>query len=323
MIQGSPQVRALVLLAAAACLAACGGGGPEGGVDAVFGSRGRQLGQFLQPRAIAIDSNEQAVVVDRSGRVQVFQLPGFERVANWMLPAWDNGTPTGIALDPLDETVWIADTHYQRLLHYARDGRLLGAIGKYGTGPGEFIFPTDLALTPDGQTIWVTEYGERNRLMKFARTGEFLAEYAGPAYQKSELARPMSVEIGANGLIYIADAAHHQVAVFGQDGEPRFRFGGPGDGPGELRYPYDLAITPNGDVYVCEYGNDRVSRFTAEGEFLGHFGSGGNLPGRFFSPWGLAVSAKGTMLVADTNNNRLQLVRDAAAVVSAGGGPRT
>lgn len=298
---------ALVGVGIAACLRG-GERDPAQGVE-IIGTRGTQRGQFSRPRAVAITRSGSLYIIDRTGRMQVLELDTGKVTAQVQLPAHQNGTPTGISVDNVDDTVWVADTHYQRILHYSQDGTLLGQFGAHGTGPGEMIFPTDVGADPDGEHLWVTEFGVRNRLILFKRDGTFVREWGGPEYQESELMRPMSVEVDDRGRVYVVDAGHHRVNVYDRDGALLFRFGTPGTGPGELKYPYDLAFGPEDTLYVLEYGNDRVSRFRRDGTFLDSWGVPGDAPGALFSPWGVAVGPKGEVVIADTNNNRLQLLR--------------
>ncbi len=291
------------------CLAAgCGSGGGSADVR-VVGSVGRQPGQFAKPRAVAYTDDNLLFVIDRSGRIQTMNPDTGEYVAKWNLPEWSNGTPTGMAIDPADgETLWVADTHYQKILHYDRDGNLLSRWGEDGIEPGQMIFPTDVCPDPDGETVWVTEYGLRSRIMQFTRDGEFLREWGSGVYEYSDLQRPMAMAIAADGRIFVADAGNHRILEFDRDKGPVSSWGEAGEEPGQLKYPYDIAFAPDGTLYVCEYGTSRVSRFTADGEFLGVWGGPGHDPGRLYSPWGVAVSPGGSVAIADTNNGRIQIV---------------
>lgn len=298
---------------ACANLVSCRGHDPARGVR-VLGKRGTQPGQFSKPRAVAVAPGNKLVVIDRSGRFQSFDLDSGKYLGKTMLPAYSNGTPTGMSVDPRDGTLWIADTHYQRILRYDADGNLLQQFGEVGTGPGQMIFPTDVCADPVEDVLWVTEYGEKNRLIKFTRDGRFLEEWAGAAWQETELLRPMAVEVDSRGRILVADAGHHRINIYDRAGNLTGHIGKPGSGPGEMKYPYDISIAPDGSLYVCEYGNCRVSHFTAEGRFLDSWGGPGGAPGELYSPWGVCVGPGGDVIVADTNNNRLQHIPNPATV---------
>jgi hypothetical protein len=42
--------------------------------------------------------------------------------------------------------VYVPDTHYHRVVVYSPDGRLLRKWGERGFGPGQFMWPTDVAF---------------------------------------------------------------------------------------------------------------------------------------------------------------------------------
>ncbi|MEQ8821440.1 MAG: hypothetical protein RLY93_14475 [Sumerlaeia bacterium] len=276
--------------------------------SAVLGHQGRAPGAFSKPRAIAIDGLNRLAVIDRTGRIQTFDLRTLALLEEWELPSYSNGTPTGMTLDPVDDTIWLADTHYQRILHYGWDGTLLGSFGESGTGPGQMIFPTDVALDPDGETLWVVEYGHRARLMQFTRGGDFVREWTTEPYEYTDAQRPQALAIGEDGLIYVADAGVNRVLVFSREGELLRSWGEAGNAAGELWFPYDIALGPDRTLYISEWGNSRVSHFTQEGEFLGFWGIPGHDPGMLWQPWGVAIGPGGQLAVADTENHRVQLI---------------
>ena len=132
-------------------------------VVGVFGSAGRGPGDFAYPRAIAEAPDGKLYVVDKSARVQRFDAWGqFELV--WTMPDHAAGKPVGLSVHP-DGRVFIADTHYSRVMVFDRDGRELARFGEHGTGAGQFIWPTDVAFDADGR-IYVGEYNGNDRITR-------------------------------------------------------------------------------------------------------------------------------------------------------------
>lgn len=274
----------------------------------LIGSFGNQPGFFTKPRAVAITPDEKLIVIDRSGRMQRFDFETGEYETHWWLQDYTNGTPTGITLDPADGTLWVADTHYQRILQYDSNGNVLFQFGEEGTEPGQMIFPTDVCPDPLDGSLWVCEYGKRSRIMHFSVKGEFLNEWGSADYEFTDLQRPMAIAIDDEGHLYVADAGNHRILVFDRQGNRLDAWGVPGERPGELKYPYDIALTPEGTLKVCEYGNSRISHFTTDGRFLGWWGMPGRGTGELFSPWGVTVGPDGEVVVADTNNGRIHVI---------------
>lgn len=317
-----PLRRTRVWCAALACIAVIGCGPGDRRTDApVFqgaeplGQPGRQPGQFSKPRAVTVTASGEIVVIDRTGRVQFYDLEDGSFIRQWRLAEWENGTPTGISLDPSDDTLWLADTHYSRILNYDVEGNLLASWGKNGEETGHMIFPTDIALDPDGRTVWVTEYGRRNRIMKFTREGEFLMEWGSQLYDNDELGRPMAIALSPDSQrLFVVDAGNHRIRVFDREGNELQNFGKLGYNWGEMKYPLDMALGPDGLLYIVEYENSRLSRYSQEGDFIDSWGEAGSRAGQLFLPWGCAVAHDGTLIIADTNNERLQIVREPSRV---------
>ena len=275
-----------------------------------FGRPGNIEGRFDYPRAIALDESRGRVyVVDKSARVQRFSLDG-ELETWWRMPAYENGKPTGIAVDE-DGRVMVADTHEQRIAIFSPEGELLETHGRLGTEPGEFIYPTDVVRGPD-DTWFVSEYGGNDRIQIFdsdwnpigviGSFGEAVFETEGELL----LARPQSIfwDAGREEL-YIADAVNHRIVVTDATGRRLRILGGPGIDPGRLSYPYDLALEPDGTLLVVEFGNNRIQRLDAfDGRPLGVWGGTGVEPGRLRYPWGLDAGDR-TMVVLDSGNSRV------------------
>lgn len=157
-----------------AALLVLGGGCVEkdaqaiGKLDAVWGRHGISPGRLQKPRAMAIDKNDQLYLIDKTARVQVFTTDG-EYLRSWQTPAHYTGCPTGISIDK-QGPVLVADTHYYRVLVYSPEGELLETIGgTLGSGPGEFALVTD-AVEDSAGNLYVSEYGDFDRIQKFSPT---------------------------------------------------------------------------------------------------------------------------------------------------------
>ena len=275
-------------------------------VVAVFGSTGLGHGEFSYPRAIAISPAGKVFAVDKTGRIQRFDADG-RYETGWRMPAWEKGKPVGLAVHP-DGRLFVADTHYSRVLIFDQDGGELARFGREGTGPGEFLLPTSVAFDSDG-FVYVAEYGGNDRISKFTAGLEFVTSFGGPESGEASLLRPTGLTFDASGRLWVADACHHRVCCFDRDGRLLTAFGQVGTELGQLRYPYDLAIDDRGRLLVCEYGNNRLQWFDMDGRSLGTWGTPGRRPGQLAYPWSADLAPTGRLYVLDSGNNRVQVLK--------------
>ncbi len=276
----------------------------------VIGSRGRLPAHFSSPRGIDIHTDGRIAVADRTGRIQILSPQG-ESLVEWKLPAYDNGTPTGIIFDltrPASPTLLVADTHYSRILRYSLEGELLHQFGEYGETPDKMIYPTDIALDPKGN-LYITEYGLHDRVMKFSPEGRRIGQWGDFGTEPGQFQRPLGIVWTPPNRIVVADMGNHRLQAFTEEGELLDIWGEVGSGLGQFTYPYDLCANPDGGIIVCEYGNNRLQALDAQGRSIGLYGGPSRDPGGFATPWGVAAGPGNLLVVADTGNHRLQLFR--------------
>ncbi len=270
-----------------------------------WGSRGSQPGRFAAPRAIEA-RNGLVYVIDRIGRVQKFDING-KYLLEWRIVPNDNGTPTNITIDEKGE-IWIPDTHNARILHYNPQGELLSSFGEYGEEPGKFIYITGICFGSRGE-LFVIEYGIHDRVQVFSREGKYLGRCWGDHGEGEEqFNRPMGIERGPDGLLYIVDAANHRIKVYNEEGKRIRIMGKNGKGPGEFDFPYDLDIDAQGNLYIAEFANHRIQKLSPEGKPLGVWGSLGSKAGQLCEPWGVSICGD-SLFIADTQNHRIQAPR--------------
>lgn len=300
-----------LLVALGGCSGGEGRGDAGGEVEAVWLETGTGPGQTVYPRAVARDPKTGWLyVVDRQARVQRLDENG-KYLSGWVMPNLLLGKPVGMSVGP-DGNLYVADTHYHRVMVYSPEGVNLRQWGKEGNGKGEFVYPTDVAFDvgPDGRgRVFVSEYGDNDRVQVFSMEGEWLFEFGRFGQGEGEFSRPQSMVI-LGGEVFVTDACNHRIQVFGVDGTFRRSLGSVGEGDGELRFPYGLVADGEGKLIVTEFGNNRIQRLDpVSGKGLGTWGKGGRGPGELAFPWASEVDGKGRVVVVDSGNNRLMVVR--------------
>lgn len=272
---------------------------------AIWCETGTGPAQLVYPRGIAYKKQDNSFfVVDRMARIQHLTAKG-EFLNEWRMPKWALGKPVGISVGP-DGNVYVPDTHYHEVMVYTPEGELLRHWGSEGTGPGQFIFVTDIAFDAKGN-IFVSEYGDNDRIQVFSPDAKLLYQIGSFGTEPGTFMRPQSMLIEGDTL-YVADACNHRIQVFKTDGTFIRSMGSAGSGLGQFRYPYGLDADKDGHLIVCEFGNNRVQLIDKEtGRGLKTWGAGGHEPGQLAYPWAVAVDGKNHVVAVDAGNNRLQV----------------
>jgi DNA-binding beta-propeller fold protein YncE/ABC-type spermidine/putrescine transport system permease subunit II len=248
-----------------------------------FGRTGSGQSEFMYPRAIDIAADGSLYVVDKTGRIQHFTQQGdFINVIK--IPDIEAGKPTGMTIAP-DGNIYVADTHYYRVLIFSQAGEIIGQFGKYGQDDGCFIYPTDVAFSGEGK-IFVSEYGGNDRISVFDEKGNFLYCFGTCGDGENQFARPSALCVDlSRQRLYVADACNHRIAIYSFDGSLLGYIGSAGTAAGKLRYPYDLTMLSDGTLVVCEFGNNRVQLFNPDGQSLAVYGGPGRQLGQLAYPW--------------------------------------
>ncbi|MFO0941786.1 MAG: hypothetical protein U0930_13605 [Pirellulales bacterium] len=109
-----------IAVAATGCVPQTDGQRPP---NLVWGQMGFSEGRFQKARAITISPIDEMYIVDKMGRIQVFDTDGnFKRT--WSTPLVEQGKPVGLAWSN-DDLLIVADTHYFRVLFYTPAGELV------------------------------------------------------------------------------------------------------------------------------------------------------------------------------------------------------
>ncbi|MCA9832652.1 MAG: hypothetical protein KC435_01775 [Thermomicrobiales bacterium] len=190
-----------------------------------------------------------------------------------------------------------------------------------GSGLGQLSSPTGITVGKDG-TIYVLN-AANGRVDRYDTNGVFLGIWSGRMDSALQLSwngfqGGTALQVGPDGLIYIADTWNHAVIVVSADGTVVRVLGNRGiasditdeglvtDQPGLFFGPRDVAISDE-YIYVTDTGNERVQVFTHDGTFVMAFGGYGSADGQFLEPTGIALAPDGNVWVADSGNARLQV----------------
>ena len=193
-----------------------------------------------------------------------------------------------------------------------------------GTALGQLSLPTGIAVSNDGQVIYIVDSGNQ-RIQRFAADGTFIGSWSAEEDSRRGLGwfapanqGASDIIVGPDGLIYVADTWNHRVIVLDAEGNLVRELGRAGEvtdtnnstdpsvSPGLFYGPRSLAIA-DGELYVTDTGNERVQVFASDGTFLRAFGGTGSEPGQLLEPVGIAIGPDGLVYVSDTGNERISV----------------
>lgn len=267
----------------------------------IIGRPGLGDGEFREPRSVSA-SRYGLAVVDKSGRVQIFELDGRFRRTVWITDGpVRKGLPCGISW-LADGRLALADTHQSQVTLIAAGGGPVGCIGEYGALPGQFLFPQRIDVGPDG-TLSVTQYGFEHGscIQVFDRDGKFLRRFGGNDGENGALTRPMGIVTYEDGSCLVADQSRGLLAF-----RPGGAFAGDEASPGNEAGSVLYGLCRGGDsLFATDLGLHRIVRLSPDGRSPRWFGGPGTLPGQFHEPWDVSYYA-GKLYVADRMNHRVQ-----------------
>jgi DNA-binding beta-propeller fold protein YncE len=230
-----------------------------------------------------------------------------------------------VAVAPDGQTAWVADTNNHRVAVWTKTGPTtwdnVTTFGSFGAGSSEFDEPFGVAVSANGETVWVGDRGN-DRVAVWTKTEPTgwanLTTFGSLGSGPGQFDSPSGVALSADGeTIWVSDRGNDRVSVWTKTGPTGWAnlttFGSLGSGPGQFDSPSGVALSADGEtVWVSDRGNDRVAVWTKTGPTgwanLTTFGSLGSGPGQFDSPSGVALSADGeTIWVSDRGNHRVSV----------------
>ncbi len=216
-------------------------------------------GKIVKPIGVAADEGGRVFVVDATLK----RIFGYGPDGNLAIAIGRDGefeNPAGLALDRTRHLLYVADAGKHQILCYsAEDGRAIRTIGKRGTAPGEFNFPTNLYV--DRQNRLYVADTLNFRVQVFDPDGKPVRSIGTQGDSAGNLNRPKGVAVDSEGHVYVADTSFNNFQIFDDHGRILLFVGTSGRGPGEFLLPAGLYIDDQDRIYVADQGNGRVQVF--------------------------------------------------------------
>lgn len=168
-----------------------------------------------------------------------------------------DGRPAGLALD--GDRLYVADSGNHRILLYDLQGNLQTTWGSRGLGPGQFNYPTHLAVDSQGRLL-VTD-SMNNRVQVLDREGRFVVALGSAGDTSGHFSRPKGAAADRFGHVYVVDGMFDNFQAFDLQGRFLLHVGEAGSDPGQFWLPAGIAVDSKNRIFVADSYNHRVQVF--------------------------------------------------------------
>ena len=215
---------------------------------AVAGSGG---GRMKKPINITIDADGTKYVTD-TGRDQILVFDVNDEFVR-ALGTEGQFKPADVAI--VGERLYVGDlkNHQIQVLN-KYSGALIMRIATEDLPKDQVVlFPTNLAVTPDGHLL-VSDTGNF-RIQKYTLDGTFVRSFGAIGSALGKFARPKGIAVDREGRMYAVDAAFENVQIFNDEGQLLLFFGSPGGKRDSINLPTDVTIDYDSVAYFQQFAD--------------------------------------------------------------------
>jgi hypothetical protein len=219
--------------------------------------RGTPQEPFKIPIDLTIVGDDMLLVVDRGrAAVDVFDLEGRWRATH----RWPEvQAPVAITFDTTNRIFWLADAAAHACFASSDLFAVDQPLGERGAAPGQFNFPTALAMLPNVGLVVADAMNFRVQI--FDESGTPATVFGKKGDAAGDFARPRGVAVDSDGHIYVVDNQFENVQIFDRDGRLLMAFGHEGEKPGEFALPSGITIDAHDRIWIADSYNRRVQVF--------------------------------------------------------------
>ena len=250
-----------------------------------FGLKGKEQGQFDEPRGIAVNDKTRTIAVSDSEnkRVQMFSFEG-----NFLREIPLKGKPISLAFTESGDLL-VRFLFDNRILLFTENGQFISYIG------GEQVKnPLNVSVSSDGRIVTSDFYDMTIKVL--TADGKNLLQ----SFKAAGCDKCPDFIVYNQEKFFASFSSACRVMVFNNAGEYLYDIGSKGSGDGQFLKPFGLAIDKFNRLIVCDVRNSRLQLFSLDGKYItkiaGSFFKGGSL---HFA----AISNTGHLFVTDSRQH--------------------
>jgi DNA-binding beta-propeller fold protein YncE len=272
---------------------------------------------FTQPRGIAFDRSDGAIVVANTGahRIEVYSPSGrplarFVHLALAANGSTTDGAPCALAFDHQGRLL-VADLASTAVDVIDRRGRL---VQRLSIPAGR---PSALAVAADG-TVFVGTTGDVSKIYRFSPDLVAEGSWGEDGEAPGQLTSVTALAVLENGTLAVACARTSLgIQLFSPAGAYLRGFANHELGRGSVSLPSGVFGTADGRIWVLDEIRQVIEIFDAEGTFIEQVGGRGEDAGLFAHPSSMTTNGSGLIAVTDRELGRFQVLQISEATTTA------
>jgi hypothetical protein len=233
-----------------------------------------------------------------------------------------------VRVDPQDN-IWVVDEGTDTIMKFNPQGRVVMVLGRRPesveglvAGPGRgapppvaqpysFGRPTDIAWDAAGN-IFISDGYTNSRVVKYDKNGRFIRSVGTRGAAPMQMNTPHSIQVDAQGNVYVADRGNGRIQVFSNDLVLRAIYDNIGAPwaicitPGPHQYLYSSNSNPDNNNSITASVTGEIYKMELDGTVLGKFGVSGKQLKEFSTVHAIDCKVENELLVSEIISWRVQ-----------------